>query len=125
MARRNDKRTSVAAVTVPRERSLPTNVARDRFYKLVNQLSRMRKASGSLLDRAVEVGPRGRGGVVIVPKVDADAALARIAELEDEVEELTLARFVEERLQTPVEELLSVEELADSVGRRHLLDDQR
>jgi hypothetical protein len=122
MPRGSNKSTASAVTAVPRERSLATNVARERFYKLVNRLSRMRTASASLLDRAIEVGPRGHGGVVILPKVDADAALARIAELEDGVEELILARFVEERLQTPPEKLLSVEELADSVGRRHLLD---
>lgn len=67
---------------------------------------------------------------MIVPKVDADAALARtealeerIIELESELEDLTLAQFVEERLQTPAEKLLSVEELADSVGRGHLLSE--
>ena len=119
---RGSNKSSPPAVAVP---SLPTNVARDQFYKLINRLSRMRKASGSLLDRAVEVGPRGHGGAVILPKVDAEAALARIAELEDELEELTLARIVEERLQTPADQLLSVEELADGVGRGHLLSEQR
>src|SRR5687768_12354958 len=99
-------------------RTLATNDARKQFYALVNKFSRVRKASPSLLDRAVEVGPRGQGGVLILPKVDAEAALARIAELEDEREDLTLARIDEARLHTPAEDLLSVEELADSIGLR-------
>ncbi|MDX6696757.1 MAG: hypothetical protein QOE65_154 [Solirubrobacteraceae bacterium] len=106
-------------------RSLPTNDARNQFYKLVNKLSRVRKASPSLLDRAVEVGPRGQGGVVILPKLDAEAALARIAELEDELEDFTLAGLVEARLHTPAEDLLSVEALADSVGLGDVLSDRR
>src|SRR2546428_5566318 len=117
MARGHNPSSSAAATHA---RVLPTNVARDQLYQLVNRLSRARKASRSLMDRAIEVGPRGRGGVLLVPKVDADAAMARIEELENEVEDLTLAYFVEERLQTPVEKLISVEELADNVGRRHL-----
>jgi hypothetical protein len=110
--------------------NLPTNIARDQFYKLVNRLSRLNRASRSLLERAVEVGPRGRGGVVLVPKVDAEAAVARTEELEDrvveleaELEDLTLARFVEDRLQTPPEDLLDVEELAERVGRGRRLAD--
>lgn len=117
-------------ITTPTE-SLPINVARDRFYKLVNDLSGAKKASGSLFARAVEVGPRGQGGVVLLPRIDADAAIeradaleARIADLEAEIEDMALARFVEERLQTPEDQLLSVEELAASVGRSHLLSEQ-
>jgi citrate lyase beta subunit len=113
------------ASAAARSRILPTHVARNQLYKLVNKLSRVRKASASLLDRAVEVGPRGHGGVVILPKIDAEAALERIAQLEGELEDLTLARFVEARLHTPTEDLLSVEELADSVGLRDLLSDRR
>lgn len=113
------------AAAAARGRILPTHVARKQLYKLVNQFSRTRKASASLLDRAVEVGPRGQGGVVILPKIDAEAALERITQLEGELEDLTLARFVEARLDTPTEDLLSVEELADSVGLRDLLNDRR
>jgi hypothetical protein len=118
------------ARTTPTQ-NLPTNIARDQFYKLVNRLSRLNRASRSLLDRAVEVGPRGRGGVVLVPKVDAEAAMTRTEELEDriveleaELEDLTLARFVEDRLQTPREDLIDVEELAERVGRGRLLADR-
>lgn len=116
--------------TTPKER-LPTNVARNRFYRLVNDLSRVKRASASLLSRAVEVGPRGQGGVVLLPRIDADAAIARaeelesrIAELEEELEEITLARFVEARLHTPEDQLLSVEQLASGVGRKHLLTER-
>lgn len=118
------------ASTTPTE-SLPTNVARDRFYKLVNKLSGAKKASGALFARAVEVGPRGQGGVVLLPRIDAEAAIeradaleARIAQLEEELEDMTLARFVEDRLQTPEDQLLSVEELAAGVGRSHLLTER-
>ena len=62
---------------------------------------------------------------MILPKIDAEAALERIAQLEGELEDLTLAHFVEARLHTPTEDLLSVEELADSIGLRDLLSDRR
>lgn len=118
-------RTAAAPAPAARGRVLSTHVARDQLYKLVSHFSRTRKASASLLDRAVEVGPRGRGGVLILPKIDAEAALKRIAQLEDELEDLTLARFLEGRLQSPAEDLLSVQELADSVGLRHLVEEPR
>jgi hypothetical protein len=69
--------------------------------------------------------------VLLVPKVDAEAALARtedledrIVELEAELEDLTLARLVEDRLETPREDLIDVEELAERVGRGRLLADR-
>ncbi len=77
------------------------------------------------------MGPRGRGGAVLIPAADAEATLRRIEELEDrigalesEIEDMNLASLIEERRETPAEDLLSVEELAESVGRAGLLGER-
>ncbi len=113
---------------VPRGRQLATDEARKRLYALVKEMSSVRKGSAALLARAVEVGPRGRGGAVLIPAADAEATLRRMEELEgqietleSEIEEMNLAALIEERRETPVDDLLSVEELAESVGRADLL----
>lgn len=118
-----------AAVSVPRERRLATDQARKRLYELVNRMSRLRRGQGSLLKRAVEMGPHGRGGALLIPAVDVQATLERIAAqedrieaLQDEIEDLMLAQLIAERRETPEQELLSVEKLAASVGRSHLIE---
>lgn len=116
------------AAAIPRDRQLAIDNARAQLYELVKEMGRVRRGSGSLLSRAVEIGPRGHGGAVLVPAADVAAALARIEGLEDrideleaELEDLSLAQLVEARRQSPVEDLLSVEELAAQLGRSKLL----
>lgn len=82
----------------------------------------MSEPSGSLLDRAVEIGPRRQGGAWLVPEADAQAALERIEELEDELEEIGIGLLVQERLaRGGLEEDLSLSELARRFEREHLL----
>ena len=92
-------------------------------------MSRLHRGQASLLERAVELGPRGKGGALLIPTVDVEATLERLAEredeiesLQDEIEDLTLAQLVADRRETPEEELITVEELASSVGRSHLVE---
>jgi hypothetical protein len=87
-------------------------------------MARLRKGRASLLERAVEVGPRGKGGVLMIPAVDVEATLDHLQALEDEIEDLMLAQVVAERLQTPKDDLLSVEELAGNLGLGHLVTEQ-
>lgn len=91
-------------------------------------MSKLRKGRASLLERAVEVGPRGKGGALLIPTVDVEAFLDQMTEredqielLQDEIEDLGLAQLVSKRIETPEEDLLSLEELAASVGRSHLV----
>jgi hypothetical protein len=116
---------------IPRDRQLAIDRARKDLYELVKKMSGVRKGSGALLARAVEVGPRGKGGAVLIPAADAEATMRRIEKLEDqidtlesEIEDMNLAALIEERRETPVEKLLTVEELAGSIGRSHLLKEQ-
>lgn len=129
MARGHGEHTTT--VSVPRERRLATNEARQRLYELVNEMARLRRGHASLLKRAIEVGPRGKGGALLIPTVDVEAALEQFAEqedqieaLQDEIEDLTLAQLLADRGTTSKDELLTVEELAESVGQGQLVTEQ-
>jgi hypothetical protein len=78
-------------------RNLATTKARTELPKLVNELVAVKKPGSTLAEHAVELGPRNKGGVWLVPAVDADAAMereeelrARVDELEDEAENMTI-----------------------------------
>lgn len=45
----------------------------------------------------------------------------QIEALQDEIEDLSLVQLIGERLETPKDELLSIEELAESVGHGGLV----
>lgn len=91
---------------VPRpRRSLPTTRARSELSKLVNELVAVVEPGQTLADHAVEVGPRNRGGVWLLPAVDVEAAVdreeslrERVDELEDEAENMALGFFLARRL---------------------------
>ena len=128
---RGQEDTSTTTVSVPRDRQLSTDAARTRLYQLVNKMSRLRKGEASLLKRAIEVGPRGKGGALLIPTVDVEAMLDQVAEredqieaLQDEIEDFSLAQLVGDRRAVPEDELLTVEELAASVGRSHLVEQE-
>ena len=70
----------------------------------------------------MEIGPRRQGGAWLVPEADAQAALARIEELEEELEDIGVGLLVQDRLgRGELEQDLRLEELAREVGREHLL----
>ena len=112
--------------------SLTVDEARKQLYGLARRFFGLQRPSRSLLDRALAVGPYRKGGLVILPEIDARAALERLdaaerenAELLDELEDLGILLLAQERLAdpTPVDQLIPLEELARSVGREHLVAD--
>jgi hypothetical protein len=127
MAGRRSNADINAAITVPRERRLATGTARDQLYELVKERAGIEKGVPSLTKRAVEIGPRGRGGALLLPLADAEAMAKHVAELEDhieqltdEIEEMNLAALIAPRLETPEEDLLTVEQFAEGLGLGHL-----
>jgi len=96
--------------------------ARRELYALIDEFRKLSEPSASLLDRAVEIGPRRQGGAWLVPEADAQAALARIEELEDELEDIGIGLLVQERLaRGELDEDLPLEELARQFGGERLL----
>jgi hypothetical protein len=82
---------------LPLERRLGTDQARTKLPKLVDAMRRRRKPSAGLLDNAYGIGPRRQGGALLIPEVDAIAAIERIEQLEAEAEDLALALLLRER----------------------------
>jgi hypothetical protein len=87
-------------------RSLATTKARTELPGLVNELVAVQEPGETLAEHAVEVGPRNRGGVWLVPAVDVDAAMdreerlrAQVSELEDEAENMAIGFFLMQRLE--------------------------
>lgn len=110
--------------------SLTLEEARTQLHELAKRFGSLRKPSKSLLDRAVDVGPHRKGGLLIVPEIDALAALDRLEEAEreneellEELEDMGIVLLAQERLAdpTPVDQLIPLEELARQFGREHLL----
>jgi len=118
--------------TEPNLPRLTVEEARTGLYGFVERFRKVKRPSGSLFDRAVEVGPHRKGGLVMIPQVDAVAAVERLEEAEREREELLdeleivgVALLAQERLAPPApeEELIPVEDLARELGLERLLDE--
>lgn len=108
--------------------SLPTAEARRRLPSLVREMGLKRKPSANLLDDAVDIGPHRKGGAILLPEVDVaegererEALRARVAELEDDLEDLGLALFLEERLANTSGKRLSAQEFLTSIGMREFV----
>lgn len=105
------------------QRSLPTTRARTALPKLVNELVAVTEPGETLADHAVEVGPRNRGGVWLVPAVDVDAALEReeglrnqVTELEEEAENMAFGFFLMNRLEKSSGETVSGADFIRELG---------
>jgi hypothetical protein len=85
MARGKRPRSGEVRAGVP---ALTLEEARQRLHELASQFGELSEPSGSLLDRAQSVGAYRRGGLLLVPEIDALAAVARLEETEQEIEEL-------------------------------------
>ncbi len=127
MARKNPKLSADARSGMP---SLTLEEGRRQLHTLANRFGKLKKPSGSLLDRAHSVGPYRKGGLVVVPEIDARAAVERLEQAEqengqllDELEDVGIVLLAQERLAepTPREQLIPLEELARRFGREHLL----
>jgi hypothetical protein len=79
-------------------RRMATSEARADFSKLVNELAGHKQPGASLADNAIEIGPHRKGGAWLVPEVDAHAAVERITELEQELENIAIGFALQERL---------------------------
>src|SRR3954453_10291997 len=109
--------------TIRPVRSYATTQARTALPEIINQMVEVTEAAASLAEHAVEVGPRNRGGVWIVPAIDVEAAMdreeslqARVAELEDEAENIAIALMLSERLASSAGATVSAEEFVRGLG---------
>jgi hypothetical protein len=111
---------------------LTVEEGRSGLHAYVKEFRELKQPSDSLLERAVEVGPRRQGGLLFVPEIDVLATLERFEEIEreneellDELEVIGIALLAEERLAepTPAEKLIPVEELARKHGLAELLSE--
>ncbi len=103
-----------ATATPPRR--MGTSEARAGFSKLVAELSQRDEPSDSLADNAIEIGPQRKGGVWLVPELDAQAAVEHIQELEDEIENIAIAFLIEERRQRSSGKAISGSDLIRELG---------
>jgi hypothetical protein len=87
-----------ASLTAPRR--LTVDEARKDLHGLVKEFRAVAEPGDTLLDHAVEVGPHRKGGLLMVPEVDARAAIERIDELEEELEQIGMAMIIEQRRST-------------------------
>lgn len=127
-------RSPVAKTTARQQprRRLATGEARTKLPSLVRELAEHERPARSLADRAVEIGPRRAGGAWLVPEVDAQAAIEReqaltqrVADLEDQLEDLAIAVLLEERLGRTSGERVSLDELAGELGLGDFLAKER
>lgn len=130
MARSGGKTHTATPVRTLEVPALTLEEARKRLHELSKRFSSLKKPSGSLLDRAFEVGPHRKGGMLLLPEIDAVAALERLEiaereneELLDELEDVGIVLLAQERLNdpTPVDQLIPLDELARPFGREHLV----
>jgi len=132
MARSGGKPGAVAQPRLSGVPNLTLEEARKQLHDLSKRFSGLRKPSSSLLDRAVDVGPYRKGGLLMVPEIDAIASVERLdaaerekEELLEELEDVGIILLAQERLEspTPVDQLIPLEELARQFGREHLIAD--
>ena len=114
------------------KRRLGTSEARESLPKLVQELSSFDRPARSLVDRAVEFGPRLRGGTWLVPEIDAQAAIEReqvlverVLDLEELLEDLTVVPVLVERAATPLDEWETLDEFAEKLGLSRVLREAR
>lgn len=105
---------------------------RKQLHQVANEFAAFDEPSESLLDRAIDIGPYRKGGAVLIPEIDAVAAVERLERVEqendellEELEDMGILLLAQERLatETPVDRLIPLDELARQFGREHLLAD--
>lgn len=101
---------------------LTTSEARKALPGLARDGAQRDRASGSLLDNAIEIQPRGeQRSVFLIPEVDLDAAQQRIEELEEELEDVALVRMLEHRVHADPGNLTPVDDVIRELGFPELL----
>lgn len=110
--------------------ALTLEEGRQRLHELARRAGRLTKPSESLLERAQSVGPYRKGGLLLVPEIDAMATVARLEQTEqerdellDELEDVGIVLLAQERLAepSPAARLIPLEQLARELGREQLL----
>ena len=83
----------------------------------MKELAETPRPARRLTDNAIEVGPHNRGGVWIVPAVDAEASMERedelrdrIEELDDELENVAIGLFLMDRMASSSGKTMSADE---------------
>jgi len=110
--------------------SMSSSEARENLPSLVKQARTISTPAESLATHAVEIGPYNKGGVWLIPEVDAQAAIereerlkAQIAKLEEELENLAIAEFVRDRLESASGRTMSGVEFVRELGFDDLADE--
>jgi hypothetical protein len=88
------------------------------------------KPSADLLDDAVSIGPHRKGGAVLLPEVDIEAAVehrdaleAQVEELRDQLEDLLLVRTLEDLYaDSSTTQGKPAEQVARELGFGHLVE---
>lgn len=110
--------------------TLTLEEGRRQLHELASRFGKLKRPSDSLLERAQSVGPYRKGGLLLVPEIDALATVERLEraerekeELLEELEDMGIVLLAQERLAepTPVGQLIPLEELARQFGREHLV----
>ena len=96
--------------------TLTTSEARTALPGLVRKAAKAKPAK-TLRDNAVAIRARGEEGLVLLlPEADVTAAERRIAELEEELEDVALMRMVEELTLADTGERFTLEHVAKEAG---------
>lgn len=102
---------------------MATTEARRALPTLVNEMAAKTKPSNTLLDDAVQIGRHRKRGAVLLPEIDAEAHAEEVArlrmqvvELEDELEDASLALYVQQRLTTTSGGRLTAAEFLADIG---------
>lgn len=117
-----DDAASPAGLRFSPAKRLTTSEARAALPGLVNDLGGRREPSASLAENAVEIGAHRKGGTWLVPEADAQAAVQRIAQLENELDNIALALMLTERLERSPGTTIPADEVIRELGFDDLLD---
>ena len=130
MARGKKKSSTLGRPRLTGVPNLTLAEGRKQLHQVANEFAAFDEPSDSLLDRAIDIGPYRKGGAVLIPEIDAVAAVERLEEVEreneellEELEDVGILLLAQERLgkETPVDQLIPLDELARQFGREHLL----
>jgi hypothetical protein len=104
------------------QKTMTTSEARTALPQLARAAARRSKPSKGLRENAVEIQPRGEErSAYLVPEIDVENAERRIQELEEELEDISLVRLVEQRFLADRENLAPVDDVIRELGFDDLL----
>jgi len=102
---------------------MATTEAREALPRLVKQMGAKRKPSADLMQDAIEIGPHRTGGAVLLPEVDVVAHAehvtrlrAQVAQLEEDLEDVGMVLFLQDRLATTAGPRLTAEQFLSDLG---------